>query len=96
VNEKRYLVDNNTFNVLTALQSLLEAHAAYLTYAKDGNSQLWNQLAQQTQQSVQLLQAELQKTMSDPSYTMTMGQGQGQQGMSGNYGATQSQSGQMR
>jgi hypothetical protein len=94
MNEKKYLVDNNTFNILTALQSNLEAHAAYITYAKDGNSQIWNQLAQHAQEAVQLLQAELQKTMSDPSYKMTMGQGQ--QGMSSNYGATQSQSGQTR
>ena len=51
--------------------------------------------SQHAQEAVQMLQAELQKTMSDPSYTMTMGQGN-QQGTSGNYGATQSQSGQMR
>lgn len=81
------IVDNNTYNLITALASNLEAYNAYQKYAKDGNSQLWQQLSQQTQQAVQLLQQALQQTMSGQGNT----QSYGATGTQGNYG-TSSQS----
>lgn len=53
------LVDNNTYNLIMALGSNLEAYEAYNKYAKDGNEQLWKQLCQQTETAVTLLQEAL-------------------------------------
>lgn len=73
------IVDNNTYNLLMALSENLEAYNAYQKYAQDGNQQLWQQLAQQKAQTVQLLQQELAKTMGNQSQMQT-GQNNRQQG----------------
>lgn len=77
-------MDNNTYNLITALASNLEAYNAYQKYAKDGNSQLWQQLSQQTQQAVQMLQQTLQQTMSGQS-SNTNSQNYSATGTQGNY-----------
>lgn len=74
------IMDNNTYNLLQALASNLEAYTTYQKYAKDGNQQMWQQLAQQTQQAVQMLRQEL---------TRTMGQGQTSQMRQGSQAGSQ-------
>jgi hypothetical protein len=58
------VVDNNTYNLIMALSKNLEACEVYAKYAKDGNQQLWNQLIQKAQESAQMLQQELMRSMS--------------------------------
>ncbi len=55
----KQMMDNNSYNVIMALASNLEALEAYHKYEKDGNQQLWQQLTQHTEQIVQLLQQQL-------------------------------------
>jgi hypothetical protein len=57
-------VDNNTYNVITALAKNLEACEVYGKYGKDGNPQLWEQLYQKAREQVSLLQQELTKIMT--------------------------------
>lgn len=91
------MVDNNTYNILQAFVSTLEALEAYNKYAKDGNQQLWQQVIQHTEQVGQLLQQQLPQALQ--SVTSSQGaaasQSNQQQGsmasQSGGYGATQSQ-----
>ena len=55
-------ISNETYNVITALQSKLEGLEAYRKYsASAGNSQLWQQLTQMDMQAVQLLTQELER-----------------------------------
>jgi hypothetical protein len=54
-------ISNEAYNVLTALQSKLEALEAYRTYAKDGQGDLWRQLSEQDMQSVDRLLGELER-----------------------------------
>jgi hypothetical protein len=54
-------ISNETYNVITALQSKLEGLEAYRKYAQSGNSQLWQQLTQADMQAVQLLTQELER-----------------------------------
>jgi RNAse (barnase) inhibitor barstar len=60
--EKR-LVDNETYNLISALASNLEAYEAYQKYRKDGQGQLWDQLLSNTEQAVQMLRKELQRKL---------------------------------
>ena len=57
------VVDNNTYNLIMALSKNLKACEVYTKYAKDGNPQLWNQLIQKAQESAQMLQQELMRSM---------------------------------
>lgn len=81
------IMDNNSYNIIQALASNLEAHDAYHKYAKDGNQQLWEQLAQQTEQNVQMLQQALMQTMGSQSQG-TQSYGASQPGMSGSTGSS--------
>ena len=55
-------VNDEWYNVLTALQSKLEGLEAYRKYAQDsGNPQLWQYLTQVDTQAVQYLQQELER-----------------------------------
>lgn len=65
------LVDNNTYNLITALSSALEANEVYQKYMKDGNQQIWQQLSQLNQQAVQLLHQELSRTLQNQSQSQT-------------------------
>ena len=55
------LVDNEVYDLITALSSKLEAIAAYQKYAQDGsaNDQIWQQLQQQDEQAVRTLMQQL-------------------------------------
>jgi hypothetical protein len=55
------LVDNEIYDLITALSSKLEALAAYQKYSRDGsaNDQIWQQLQQQDAQAVRTLMAQL-------------------------------------
>lgn len=53
------MIDNEVYNVISALHTKLEGLAAYDKYERDGsaNTQIWRQLRQQDQQAArQLLQ----------------------------------------
>ena len=95
----KQMMDNNSYNLIMALASNLEALEAYHKYSQDGNQQLWQQAIQHTEQVVQLLQRELpqalQQSQSQQGYAS---QGQSsmsgtQSGMSGNQYGSSSQSG---
>ncbi|HEX2916207.1 MAG TPA: hypothetical protein VH186_35935 [Chloroflexia bacterium] len=84
------MMDNNSYNVIMALASNLEALEAYHKYAQDGNQQLWQQITRHTEEVVNLLKQELPRVMqgqSQQSYATqggTSGQSSmGQSGMSG-------------
>ncbi len=55
------IVDNEVYNVITALANKLEGLAAYDKYQQDGQAtdQLWQQLRQQDQQAVRHLLQQL-------------------------------------
>jgi len=55
------LVDNEVYDLITALSSKLEGIAAYQKYAQDGsaNDQIWQQLQQQDEQAVRTLMQQL-------------------------------------
>ncbi len=55
------IVDNEVYNVITALANKLEGLAAYDKYQQDGQAtdQLWQQLRQQDQQAVRELLQQL-------------------------------------
>lgn len=77
----KQMVDNNTYNILMALASSLEAHEAYQKYAKDGNQQLWDDIEQHCEQIVTLLQQALPQAMQQAyvSQSQSQSQNQGQQ-----------------
>jgi hypothetical protein len=97
------MMDNNSYNIIMALASNLEALEAYHKYSKDGNQQLWEQLARSTEQNVRLLQQALPQAMQQGqsfagqggSYaTGGSGQSYGTGGASGtSYGGTTGSSG---
>ncbi len=70
------VMDNNTYNLIMALASTLEAREAYSKYQRDGKQQLWSQLIQQCDQTVQMLRGELSRSLSGS-------QGQSMHGQSG-------------
>ena len=55
------LVDNEVYNVISALHTKLEGLAAYDKYATDGstNDQVWQELKQQDQQAARRLLQQL-------------------------------------
>ncbi len=61
------LVDNEVYNVITALNSKLEGLAAYQKFSRDGsaNDQLWQELRRQDEQGVRSLLAQLQQFAQD-------------------------------
>lgn len=71
------MMDNNSYNIIMALASNLEALEAYHKYANDGNQQLWQQLAQSAEQSVRLLQQALPQAMQQSSQSQSQSATQG-------------------
>jgi hypothetical protein len=55
------LVDNEIYDLITALSSKLEGLVAYQKYGRDGsaNDQIWQQLKQQDEQAVRILMQQL-------------------------------------
>ena len=55
------LVDNEVYNLITAISSKLEGIAAYQKYEQDGqaNDSLWQELRQQDEQAVRRLMQQL-------------------------------------
>jgi hypothetical protein len=55
------LVDNEVYDVISALHTKLEGLAAYSKYSTDGsaNDQLWQELKQQDEQAAQRLLQQL-------------------------------------
>ena len=55
------IVDNEVYNLLTALTTKLEGLAAYDKYQRDGqaNDPIWQELRQQDEQSARLLLQQL-------------------------------------
>lgn len=85
----RQMIDNNSYNLIMALASNLEALEAYHIYAQDGEQQLWEEAVHHTEEVVKLLQQELHQTLRQGQQ---MGQGQmsqqmGQMYQSQDYGA---------
>jgi len=61
-------ISNEAYNVITALQSKLEALEAYRTYSKDSQSDLWRHLTDQELQSVDRLAGELERLVRDGQF----------------------------
>jgi hypothetical protein len=57
-------IDDETYDVLMALASKLEAIDTYRTYAADGNSGLWQELAQDEGRHAQRLVTELRQRLA--------------------------------
>lgn len=57
------IVDNEVYNLLTALTSKLEGLAAYDKYERDGqaNDPIWRELRQQDEQSARRLLQQLEQ-----------------------------------
>ena len=57
------LVDNEVYNLITAISSKLEGIAAYQKYERDGqaNDSLWRELRQQDEQAVRRLLQQLEQ-----------------------------------
>lgn len=90
-----YPVDNPTYNLLQAATSACEAIEAYRKYAKDGDAQLFEALAQQQwRHAEQLLDALQQRLMSSP--TGSSGAAGGSMGSSGAAGGAMGSSGSPR
>lgn len=55
------IVDNEVYNVISALHTKLEGLSAYDKYAKDGsaNDSIWQELRQQDEQAVKRLLQQL-------------------------------------
>jgi hypothetical protein len=95
------MMDNNSYNLIMALASNLEALEAYHKYANDGNQQLWQELASHTEQIIGRLQQELPKVMQQGSTSgqyatssqSNMGSSQSGMGSQSSMGSTGSQSG---
>lgn len=54
-------ISNEAYNVISALAHTLEGLEAYRKYSQDGNSQVWQRLSQQDNQSVEVLVQELEQ-----------------------------------
>jgi hypothetical protein len=57
-------VDDETYNVLMALASKLEAIDTYQVYAEDGHPELWRELAMDEQRHAQRLFGELKQRLA--------------------------------
>ena len=57
-------IDDQTYDVLMALASKLEAIDTYRTYAADGNAGLWQELAQDESRHAGRLVAELRRRLA--------------------------------
>jgi hypothetical protein len=92
---KNQMIDNNSYNILQAFVSTLEALEAYQKYSKDGNEQLWQQVMQHTEEVARILQQKLPQALQQ-NQGATASQSSGKQStmshQSGSQGATQSQS----
>ncbi|MDQ3227349.1 MAG: hypothetical protein M3Q50_12045 [Chloroflexota bacterium] len=57
------LVDNEVYNLITALSSKLEGLAAYQKFERDGsaNDPIWRELRQQDEQAVRRLMQQLEQ-----------------------------------
>ncbi len=57
------IVDNEIYNLITALSSKLEGLVAYQKYERDGsaNDQIWQELRQQDEQAVRRLMQQLEQ-----------------------------------
>lgn len=84
------MVDNNTYNILQAFVSTLEALEAYQKYSQDGNQQLWQQVTQHTEQVARILQQHLPQAMQQAqgSQGAMASQNQGSQGTMTNQSQT--------
>ncbi len=60
---KNQMVDNNTYNILQAYVSTLEALEVYNKYSQDGNQQLWQQIIQHSEEVARLLQEQLPQVL---------------------------------
>jgi hypothetical protein len=61
-------IGNEAYDVLAALHAKLEGLEAYRKFARDGDSRLWQQLAQQDTQAVQLLVQELERLIQEGKF----------------------------
>ena len=61
-------ISNEAYNVITALQSKLEALEAYRTYSRDSQGDLWRQLSDTELQSVERLAGELERLVRDGQF----------------------------
>jgi uncharacterized protein YukE len=75
---RNQMVDNNTYNILQAYVSTLEALEAYQKYSQDGNQQLWQQVSQHTEQVARLLQQQLPQVMQNAQGSQSAGASQSQ------------------
>jgi hypothetical protein len=57
-------VDDETYNVLMALTSKLEAIDTYQVYAEDGQPELWRELAQDERRHAERLFSELKQRLA--------------------------------
>jgi len=57
------LVENEVYNLITALSSKLEGLVAYKKFERDGsaNDQIWQELRKQDEQAVRLLMRQLEQ-----------------------------------
>jgi hypothetical protein len=56
-------VDDQTYDVLMALASKLEAIDTYRKYGKDGGGELWQQLANDDRKHAEMLLSELKRRL---------------------------------
>jgi hypothetical protein len=57
-------IDDETYNLLMALTSKLEAFDVYEVYAEDGNADLWRDLATEERRQADRLLAELKQRLA--------------------------------
>jgi hypothetical protein len=81
------MVDNNTYNVLQAFVSTLEALEAYQKYSQDGNQQLWQQVSQHTEQVARILQQQLPQVLQHVQGSQGAMRTQGTMGSQGMMGS---------
>ena len=57
-------IDDETYDVLMALASKLEAIDTYRTYAEDGRAELWQELARDDRRHAEMLVTELRQRLA--------------------------------
>jgi hypothetical protein len=57
-------IDDETYNLLMALTSKLEAIDVYQVYAEDGNATLWRELASDERRHAEQILAELKQRLA--------------------------------
>jgi hypothetical protein len=57
-------VDDETYDVLMALASKLEAIDTYRTYAEDGRAELWREIARDDRRHAEMLVTELRRRLA--------------------------------